>query len=61
MIAFQSLPSGGDAARRLAARLGLRCEEISLHRFPDGELRVTAGPAAPVTILYASLDQPKSY
>lgn len=58
MIAFQSLPSGGDAARRLAAWLGLRCEEISLHRFPDGELRVTVGPAAPVTILYASLDQP---
>ncbi|TPQ32476.1 phosphoribosylpyrophosphate synthetase [Bradyrhizobium guangdongense] len=57
-IAFQSLPFGGDAARRLASRLGLPCHEISLHRFPDGELRVTVGPAAPTTILHASLDQP---
>jgi ribose-phosphate pyrophosphokinase len=32
--------------------------EIALHRFPDGELRVTVEPAAPTTILYASLDQP---
>jgi ribose-phosphate pyrophosphokinase len=57
-IALQSLPSGSDAARRLAARLGLGFEEIALHRFPDGELRVTVGPAADTTILYASLDQP---
>ena len=27
-------------------------------QFPDGEIRVTAGPAAPVTIIYASLDRP---
>ena len=32
--------------------------EIALHRFPDGELRVTVGPAAATTIVYASLDQP---
>lgn len=57
-VGFQSLPSACDAARRLAARLGLSCEEIALHRFPDGELRVTVGPAADTTILYASLDQP---
>ncbi len=29
-----------------------------MHRFPDGEMRVTVGQAAPTTIVYASLDQP---
>jgi len=57
-IAFQTLPFGTDAAQRLAARLGLACDEIALHRFPDGELRVTVAPAAETTILYAALDQP---
>jgi ribose-phosphate pyrophosphokinase len=32
--------------------------EVALHRFPDGELRVTVGPAAPTTIIYAALDRP---
>jgi ribose-phosphate pyrophosphokinase len=31
---------------------------IDVHHFPDGELRVTVGPVAPTTIIYASLDQP---
>jgi ribose-phosphate pyrophosphokinase len=31
---------------------------IDVHRFPDGELRVTVGPMAQTTIIYASLDQP---
>jgi ribose-phosphate pyrophosphokinase len=31
---------------------------MDLHRFPDGELRVTVGPAATTSIIYASLDQP---
>jgi ribose-phosphate pyrophosphokinase len=31
---------------------------IEMHRFPDGELRVTVGPAAETTVVYASLDQP---
>ncbi|EJN12405.1 ribose-phosphate pyrophosphokinase [Bradyrhizobium sp. YR681] len=57
-IAFQTLPFGTEAARRLAARLGLGCDEITVHRFPDGELRVTVAPAADTTILYAALDQP---
>ncbi|WLA62936.1 ribose-phosphate diphosphokinase [Bradyrhizobium diazoefficiens] len=58
MIAFQTLPFGTEAAKRLAARLGLACDEMTLHRFPDGELRVTVAPAADTTILYAALDQP---
>lgn len=57
-IALQALPSGADAAKRLATRLGLTCGEIALHRFPDGELRVTVATAAETTILYAPLDQP---
>ncbi|KRQ06214.1 ribose-phosphate diphosphokinase [Bradyrhizobium manausense] len=61
-IALQALPSGTGAAKRLAARLdsgsGLGCDEIALHRFPDGELRVTVAPAADTTILFAPLDQP---
>jgi ribose-phosphate pyrophosphokinase len=32
--------------------------EISLHRFPDDELRITVGPATATTIIYASLDRP---
>jgi ribose-phosphate pyrophosphokinase len=54
----QSLPSGLGDAKRLAGRLGLDVHEIDVHTFPDGELRVTAGPAAPVTIVYAPLDKP---
>ncbi|WP_063694467.1 ribose-phosphate pyrophosphokinase [Bradyrhizobium stylosanthis] len=57
-IAFQTLPFGAEAAKRLARGLGLACDEIALHRFPDGELRVTVAPAADTTILYAALDQP---
>ena len=47
-------------ARRRAARRasGVPLHEIALHRFPDGELRVTVGAAAATTIIYASLDQP---
>ncbi|MGZ5871885.1 MAG: ribose-phosphate pyrophosphokinase [Bradyrhizobium sp.] len=57
-LAIHSLPSGAGDARRLASLLGLPLREIALHRFPDGELRVTVGPAAATTIIYASLDQP---
>ena len=55
---LQSLPSSAAEAARLAARLGVPAHTIEVHRFPDGELRVTVGPAATTTIVYASLDQP---
>ncbi len=55
---IQSLPSSSRDAARLAARLGLPFHEIAIHAFPDGEMRVTAGPAASTTIVYASLDRP---
>lgn len=57
-VVVQSLPTSTADARRVAARLNVPMHEIALHHFPDGELRVTAGPASPTTILYASLDQP---
>jgi len=57
-IAIQSLQSGATDAARLATRLRCPVNTITVHRFPDKELRVTVGPAAPTTILYASLDQP---
>jgi ribose-phosphate pyrophosphokinase len=55
---LQYLPSSASEARRLAQRLGLEAREITLHRFPDDELRVTVGPAAPTTIVFGSLDRP---
>jgi ribose-phosphate pyrophosphokinase len=58
VVAVQSLPSSSRDAAQLAARLGLSACEIAIHAFPDGEMRVTAGPAAPTTIIYASLDRP---
>jgi ribose-phosphate pyrophosphokinase len=57
-VAIQSLPSGAGDARRLASQLGLAMQEIALHRFPDGETRVTVERTAATTIIYASLDQP---
>lgn len=57
-VIIQSLPSSSPDAARLAARLAIPFHEIAIHRFPDGEIRVAAAPAAPVTIIYASLDQP---
>ena len=55
---IQGLPCSARDATRLAALLDIPFHEIAIHDFPDGEIRVTAAPAAPVTILYASLDHP---
>jgi ribose-phosphate pyrophosphokinase len=57
-VAVQYLPSAPDDALRLASGLGIAAHEISLHCFPDDEIRVTVGPAAATTIIYASLDRP---
>jgi len=48
---------GGDAAA-IAARLGIPLHDITVHPFPDGEIRVAVGPAASTTIIHASLDRP---
>jgi ribose-phosphate pyrophosphokinase len=57
-VIIHSLPSGTNDARRLALRLGLPLQEITVHRFPDGEIRVAVGRAGATTIIYGSLDQP---
>lgn len=57
-VAVQGLPSSSRDAAALAARLGVPFHEIAIHPFPDGEIRVTVGPAAATTIVYASLDHP---
>jgi ribose-phosphate pyrophosphokinase len=55
---LQSLSSSTRDATRLATQLGVPFHEIRTHFFPDGEMRVTVGPAASTTIIYASLDRP---
>lgn len=57
-VAIQCLSSSAVEARRIAARLGLEMDEIAIHPFPDGEILVTVGAAASVTIVLASLDRP---
>lgn len=56
--AIHALPAAIVDATRLATRLDLPAHAISLHWFPDGEMRVTVGPAARTTILYGPLDRP---
>lgn len=57
-VVLQSLPAGAADGARLAAKLDLPHHVIDVHRFPDGELRVTVGPATATVILYAPLDHP---
>jgi ribose-phosphate pyrophosphokinase len=57
-VSVQGLPSSSREAAALAARLGTPFHEIAVHAFPDGEMRVTVGPASATTIVYASLDRP---
>lgn len=56
--AVQWLPTSRHFGPQLAETLGVVGREIILHRFPDGELRATVGPAATTTILCCSLNQP---
>lgn len=55
---IQCLPEATADAVRLADKLGVPFHVIGVHRFPDGELRVTVGPVAQTTILYVPLDHP---
>jgi ribose-phosphate pyrophosphokinase len=57
-VALQYLDASARDATRLASRIKLRADEIALHRFPDGEFRVTVGLPAATTIIYGSLDRP---
>lgn len=52
-------PESLEAAQRLAQCAGLPLAQVAVHRFPDGESKLTL-PAivAPQVILYRSLDRP---
>lgn len=56
--AVQWLPTSSYFGPRLAETLGIPGYAINLHRFPDGELRATVGPAAATAIVCCSLNQP---
>lgn len=49
---------GAQPATRLAHDLEYGAAEVEVHHFPDGESRVRVEAAAPVAILYRSLDHP---
>ncbi|RQW82441.1 MAG: phosphoribosylpyrophosphate synthetase, partial [Methylococcus sp.] len=52
-------PESRDAARRVAERVGLPYADVDVHRFPDGESKLTLPPVgAGHVILYRSLDRP---
>jgi ribose-phosphate pyrophosphokinase len=56
--AVQWLPTSAHFGPQLAQTLVIPAHPIDLHRFPDGELRATVGPAATTTIVCCSLDHP---
>jgi ribose-phosphate pyrophosphokinase len=47
-------------AARLATELSIDCRMVTVHRFPDGESKVTVPQAASVALLYRSLDDPNA-
>lgn len=52
-------PDSSAQARAIAARAGLACHDIELHRFPDGESRVRLPSRLPHSVfLVRSLHQP---
>jgi len=52
-------PDYADQAGRLAAALGVRCSEVGLHSFPDGETRVRLPPSLPEWVVVCrSLNDP---
>ena len=58
--AIHGLPSSTRDAAALAGRLGVPFHEIAIHPFPNGEIRITVGPAAATTVIYTSLDHPNN-
>lgn len=57
-VGLHCLPDALEDAKRLGVLLGTVVHDIKLHRFPDGESRVTVAPPAETTIIYGSLSQP---
>ena len=55
-----SFDEGFDAAARLAARLGIPCQRIEVHIFPDDERRVTVPACGRHVAVYRPLDRPNT-
>lgn len=56
--AVHGFPDEGDGARALAEALGCPFGEVAVHRFPDGEVMVSAPDVARTVIVHRSLDRP---
>jgi ribose-phosphate pyrophosphokinase len=56
--AIYGFPESEAPAHRLAVELGVPYRAIGVHRFPDGETRITATPAVANAVVYRSLDRP---
>ena len=57
-VSVFALPETVAGARSLAQVLGVPLSLAAIHRFPDGEIKVTATAAASRVIVYAPLDHP---
>lgn len=57
-VSVHGFSESAEAAARLAGALGSSFREIGVHRFPDGESKVTAAPTAGTAVIYRSLDRP---
>jgi len=57
-VILQSFAHGREHGVALARLLGVPFGDIRVHKFPDGESRVTVAAPASTTILYCPLDRP---
>ncbi len=57
-VSLFTFAHGKEHAASLATALSIPFCEIGVHRFPDGESRVTAGGATSTSIVYCPLDRP---
>lgn len=57
-VAIFALDQNRPHAEDLASTLAVPVYDLRLHRFPDGELKLTIGGTAETTILYLPLDRP---
>lgn len=57
-VSLFTFAHGKEHAACLAAALSTSLSEIGVHRFPDGESRVTAPGATATSIVYCPLDRP---
>lgn len=56
--ALFTLAETRPAAEELAARLGVPVFSLDVHRFPDGEIKLTLGGTAEVALIHLPLDRP---